>query len=72
MKEILYYEGGEALEQVAQRSCGCRIMGSVQGWGFEQPGLVEGVPAQGRAPETRSLPTQLGPFQLKSFYDSKN
>ena len=39
------------LEQVAQRSCGCPIMRSVQGqigWGFEQPGLVEGVPAHDR------------------------
>ena len=36
------------LEQVAQRSCGCPLPGSVQsqaGWGFEQPGLVERVPA---------------------------
>ncbi|KAK4827836.1 hypothetical protein QYF61_021973, partial [Mycteria americana] len=50
-REILHYEGGEALEQVAQRSCGHPIPGSVQGpvgWGFEQPGLVEGVPAHGR------------------------
>jgi len=30
--------------QVAQRSCGCPLPGSVQGqagWGFEQPGLVK-------------------------------
>jgi len=36
------------LAQVAQRSCGCPLPGSVQGqagWGFEHPGLVEGVPA---------------------------
>jgi len=47
-EEILYSEGGEAVEQVAQRSCGCPLPGSVQGqagWGFEQPGLVEGVSA---------------------------
>jgi len=34
-------------EQVAQRYCGCPLPGSVQGQvgpGFEQPGLVEGVP----------------------------
>jgi len=40
----------EALDQVAQRSCGCPLPGRVQdqvGWGFEQPGLVEGVPTQG-------------------------
>ena len=30
-KKILYCEGGEALEQVAQRSCACPIPGSVQG-----------------------------------------
>jgi len=50
-KEILYYKGGEALQQGAQGSCGCRMTASVQGqvgWGFEQPGLGEGVPAHGR------------------------
>jgi len=30
-KEMLYCEGGEALEQVAQRSCGCPLPGNVQG-----------------------------------------
>ena len=55
-EEILDCEGGEALEQVAQRGCRCPISGSVQGqvgWGFEQPGLVEGVPAHGRGGGTR-------------------
>ena len=36
--------------------CGCPIPGSVQGqvgWGFEQPALVEGVPAHGRGVGTR-------------------
>jgi len=50
-KVTLHYETGEAVAQVAQRSCGCALPGSVQGqvgWGFEQPGLVEGVPALGR------------------------
>jgi len=43
-EEILYCEGGEALAQVAQRSCGCPLPGSVQGqvrWGFEHPRLVK-------------------------------
>ena len=47
---MLDSEGGETLEQVAQRNCGCPLPGSVQGqvgWGSEQPGLVEGVPAHG-------------------------
>jgi len=47
-KEILHYEGGETLGQVAQRSCGCllpEIVHGQVGWAFEQPGLVEGVPA---------------------------
>jgi len=38
----------EALAQVAQRSCGCPLPGSVQDqvvWCFEQPGLVEDDPA---------------------------
>jgi len=52
----LWHEGGEALEQVAQRSCGCHLSGSVQGqagWSSEQPGLVEDVPAHGRGVGTR-------------------
>ncbi|KAK4811000.1 hypothetical protein QYF61_014472, partial [Mycteria americana] len=39
---MFYDEGGETLEKVAQRSCECPIIGSVQGqvgWGFEQPDL---------------------------------
>jgi len=55
-EEILYSGGGEALAQVAQRSCGCPLPGSVQGqagWGCEHPGLVEGVPAHGRGVGTR-------------------
>jgi len=39
MEEILHHEGGEALAQVAQRSRGCPLPGSVQGqvvWDFEQ------------------------------------
>jgi len=58
-KEILYSEGGVALAQVAQRSCGCPLPGRVQGQvgrGSEQPGLVEGVPAPGRGVGT-SNPT---------------
>jgi len=45
-EDIFYYESGKALEQVAQRTCGCPFAGSVQGqigWGFEQPGLAEGL-----------------------------
>lgn len=48
---ILQCEDVEALAQAAQRNCGCSISGSVQGeagWGFEQPGLLEGVTAHGR------------------------
>jgi len=55
-KEILHSEYGEAVEQVAQRSCGCPLPGSVPGqagWSFEQPRLVEGVPAHGRWVGTR-------------------
>jgi len=48
-KEILYDEGGETLQQVAQRSCS---QGQV-GRGFEQPGVVEGVPAHGGGVVTR-------------------
>lgn len=50
-EDILYYEDGEALAQVTQRSCGCSIPGNAQdqaAWDLEQPGLVNGVPAYGR------------------------
>jgi len=46
------------MAQVAQRSCGCSLPGSVQGqagWGFEQLGPVEGVPAHGRGLELDDL-----------------
>ena len=55
------------------RGCGYPIPGSVQGhvgWGFEQPGLVEGVPDHSRWVGLdglwRSLPTQT----ILWFYDS--
>ena len=70
MLEILYCEGSETLEQVAQRGCGCPLPGSIQGqagWGFEQPGLEGGVPAYSRGLELSDLK---GPFQPKTFYDS--
>ena len=64
-EEIFYDEGGETLKQVAQRSCGCPIIGGVQGQvgqGLEQPDLVEEVPAHGGGVGLcdlhRSLPTQ--------------
>jgi len=53
---MVHYAGGEALAQVAQRNCGFPLPGSVQGqagWGFEQPGLVEGVPAHGTGAGTK-------------------
>lgn len=46
-REVLYCEGGEALEQ---RSGFSPMSGSVQGqlgWGPQQPGVKEGVPGQG-------------------------
>jgi len=45
-------------EQAAQRSCGCPVIGSVQGqagWGFEQPGLMKDVPAHGGGAGTTIL-----------------
>ena len=51
--------------QAAQRSCGCRLPGSVQGHVgrcLEHPGLVEGVPGRGRGGgnrwSIRCLPAQ--------------
>ena len=57
-KDIVYCEGGEALAEVAQRSCGCPLPGHVQtqvGRGLEQPGCGGGV---GTGWSIRSLPTQ--------------
>ncbi|KAJ7407821.1 hypothetical protein WISP_124573 [Willisornis vidua] len=68
--KILYSEGGEAQEDVAQRSYGCLIPGSVQGqvrWDTEQCDLVEGVPVQGRGVERDDLQDS---FQAKQFYES--
>ena len=53
---MFYDEDGEALGQVAHRGCGCPIPGRVRGQvgrGFEQPDLVEGVPAHSRVAGTR-------------------
>jgi len=47
----------DALEQVAQRGCGCPLPGSIQGqagWGFVQPGLERGVPLFSRGLEPSS------------------
>lgn len=58
MNFLIYSEGGEAPEQVAQISFGCLISRSVQGqvgWIFEQPGLMESIPAYGRVLELNDL-----------------
>lgn len=44
-----FTQSDESLGHIAQTSCGCPV--SVQGqpgWGFEQSGLVEGVPVHSR------------------------
>lgn len=58
------------MEEVAQRSCQCPIPESIQGqtgWGFQQPGLMETVPAHGRELELDDLPS---PSQPKLFFQS--
>ena len=58
LEEILPSEGGEALAQAAQRSCGCPIPGGAQGqagWGLGRPDLVGDVPAHGRGLELDGL-----------------
>ena len=50
-KKFFYSEGGETLEQDAQRGGRCPIHGNIQGqagWGSEQPDLVEDAPAHCR------------------------
>lgn len=58
------------MNQVVQRSHVFPIPGSVQGqvgWGFEQPGIVEGVPAHSGGLELDDLK---GPFQPQTFNNS--
>ena len=55
---ILYNEGGETLEQVAQRGSGGPIPGDIQaqvGWGSEQHDLVKDIPAHCRGVELDDL-----------------
>ena len=50
-EDIFYSDSGEALEQVAQRSCGCPITGGIEGqigWDPGQPRLVAGSLTHGR------------------------
>lgn len=57
-RKTFFYEGGEALESVAQRSCRCPIPGNAQGqvgWGFGQPGLVTDIHVSDRGFEIDSL-----------------
>lgn len=63
-KKFFIVEGGQALEHVVQRSSGCSFPGIVQSqawWSSEQPGIMEGITAQGRGLELdyllRSLPS---------------
>ena len=63
MRKIIRYEGGEALEQAAQRSCGCPIPGNTQGqvgWGPGQPELLGGT-AYGRGLELEGLKAPSNP-----------
>ena len=74
IRRKIFTESGEALEQAAQRGCGCSIPGGVQGqvgWGPEQPGLVPGLEVGGPAcGKELKLNDPRGPFQPKPFYGS--
>ena len=55
IRRKFFTEGGETLEQVAQRGCECPIPGCIQGQtgcGPGQPGIVVGDPACGKGVET--------------------
>ncbi|KAK4818784.1 LOW QUALITY PROTEIN: hypothetical protein QYF61_019130 [Mycteria americana] len=57
-EEIFHNEGGEMLEQVAQRGGRCPMPGNIQGqvgWGSEQPDLVEDVPTHCRGAKYKVL-----------------
>ena len=67
---MLYNENGERLEEVAQTSCGCAIIGRVQGElgrGFEQRDLVKDVPVHGRGVDSMIFK---GLFQPNPLYNS--
>jgi len=69
IRKIFCWEGGVALAQVAQRSGGCPLPGSVQGqagWGSEHPSPVEGSLPMAGGLELCDLQS---PFQPKPFYD---
>jgi len=57
IRRKFFTEGGDTLEQVAQKGCGgCPVAGGIQGQaacGFGQPCLVVGNSAHGRGVETR-------------------
>lgn len=49
------------LENAGQRSCGCLLPGIIQdqvGWGFENAGLMEDIPAHGNYMIFKVLPNQ--------------
>lgn len=55
---MLYCEGDETLEEVAQRGCGHPDLGGAQGqagWGSVHSGLLKGVPALGKGWELDDL-----------------
>ena len=66
-----FLEGAEALAQDAQSSCGWPwIPGNVQGqagWGLEQPGTVEVVPAHGREWNWMSFKVPSSPNRFITF-----
>ena len=67
---VFYSEGGQALEHVALRSCGCPIPGGIQGQVGRGPGQsdpVGGSPDRGRGLELDDLQSS---FHPKPFYDS--
>lgn len=70
-KKILYSEGGEALEHVAQRSCGLPIPRGVQsqvGWDPGKSDVVGRNPAHGR--NWMILKIFSNPNHSTSLYDS--
>ena len=67
---VSHTEGGDMLEQVTHRGCGCPIPGRIQGQagcGSGQLGLVVGNPAHNGA---LKLDDHCGSFQPRPFYDT--
>lgn len=68
-----FTQSDESLKHIAQTNCGCPVSVHGQpGWGFEQSGLVEGVPVHSRGVGTRSFLRSLLIHTILQFHDKSS